>query len=319
MAVELSYNISDNLKQKLSVIEGLRQKIILYPIPPPLELKLKWEANLARLFWSLSLSGSTLQKAQMQKIVTPPIKKRLKPDAREVVDYKKALDYIRYNWKLSPLPVTPNSVRTLYNISCKSTVKKEITKWSQFEIEIKNLLDYLQAGNENPVIQASIAQIELFKLRPFPAGNGKVARLLSLLFLYKYGYDVRDLLVISEYFRRDVTTLERITTSTVKRANLTIWLEYYADGIEQELSKTLQNIKDEASSFTKTKAYWRLNQRQINILSQLDSPGTSITNIQLRKMFKVSHMTAKRDLMRLIAFGIIVQRGKGRGIHYTRV
>jgi Fic family protein len=53
------------------------------------------------------------------------------------------------------------------------------------------------------VIVAGIAQFQLVHIHPFVDGNGRSARLLSTLCLYRTGYDFKRLFTISEYYDRD--------------------------------------------------------------------------------------------------------------------
>jgi Fic family protein len=177
----------------------------------------------------------------------------------------------------------------------------------------------LQAGSENPVIQAGVAQIQLVTLAPFTDGNGRTARLLALLFLYKAGFDFRGLLVLEEYFRRDLAAFQEATESVSKNQNLTFWLEYFAKGVETQLEKALEDI---ASSRFKTHlpaSFWNLNDRQKEILSILEQPGSTITNKKVQQLFKISQITASRDLSRLASLGLIFVNGKGRSTYYTKI
>jgi Fic family protein len=55
----------------------------------------------------------------------------------------------------------------------------------------------------HPVIVAGIAQFQLVHIHPFVDGNGRSARLLSTLCLYRTGYYFKRLFTISEYYDRD--------------------------------------------------------------------------------------------------------------------
>jgi Fic family protein len=50
----------------------------------------------------------------------------------------------------------------------------------------------------------------------------------------------------------------------------------------------------------------------------VDRPGTRITNKMVQKHFKVSQITASRELAKLATLGLIISIGKGRSIYYTK-
>jgi len=311
--VNLSYSLSSPLVESLQRIDNLRQRILLTPLPKKTELRICWEAMINRIYWSLVLSSNPLTKAEMVKLlVSDQGKKRLIPDEQEVINYKKALDYISQNWLVSSDRVTPRVVLTLHDLACPGQFKGS-------EAALRQVLDYLQASSENPVVQAGVAQIQLVALAPFTDGNGRTARLLALLFLYKSGFDFRGLLVLEEYFRRDLAAFQETTENVSKSQNLTLWLEYFTKGVAAQLEKALEDIASGRSKTDLPTSFWNLNDRQKEILTILDQPDATITNKKVQKQCKVSQITASRDLSRLADLGLVFARGKGRSIYYTKV
>ncbi|MBI4033094.1 MAG: Fic family protein [Candidatus Blackburnbacteria bacterium] len=313
----LSFTFSGALRNSLQKIDGFRSQILLSPIPPRVELRLRWEATLNRIYWSLALAGDPLPKAEIIKLLTAE-KKRPTQAEQEVLAYKKALDYISQEWLVSPRRVTMQTVIDLYNISSRQTVGKHARLSYADENSIKHLLEYLQTGSDHPIIQAGIAQACLINIRPFFDGNGRVARLLGLLFLYKYGYDIQGFLVLSDYWRKDSKGLEYATERSLKTKNFTVWLEYFAHGILVEVEKIAQNLKSPVFQTDLPATFWRLNDRQKEILVILEEPEATITNKKMQKHFKVSQITASRDLAKLASLGLLFAHGRGRATYYTR-
>ncbi len=310
---DLSYNLSSSLTESLQKIENLRQKILLTPLSAKTETRLRWEAMINRIYWSLVLSGSPLTKAEMVKLLTSEgKKKRFTGEEQEVISYKKALDYISQNWLVTTERITPKVVVTLHDLACPDQLRGG-------EAPLKQVLDYLQASSENPVVQAGVAQIQLITLAPFSDGNGRTARLLALLFLYKAGFDFRGLLVLDEYFRRDLAAFRQTTENVSKSQSLTLWLEYFAQGVAAQLEKAQEDLTLQRSHLDLPATFWNLNDRQKEILTQMSQPDSTITNKKVQKQFKVSQITASRDLSRLAYLGLIFARGKGRSIYYTKV
>lgn len=69
---------------------------------------------------------------------------------------------------------------------------------------IRVMVAWLQKETQiNPVIVAGIAQFQLVHIHPFVDGNGRTARLLSTLCLYRTGYDFKRLFTINECYDRD--------------------------------------------------------------------------------------------------------------------
>lgn len=100
-----------------------------------------------------------------------------------------------------------------------------------------DLVGWLGAGQEtNAVLVAGIAQFQLVHIHPFVDGNGRTARLLSTLCLYRSGYDFKRLFTISEYYDRDRAAYYRAIQSVrARNMDLTGWLEYFTEGLATQM------------------------------------------------------------------------------------
>ena len=317
--INFSYTLSPLLREHIAAIETLRTKIALAPLSPKTELKLKFEAMVARIYWSLSLSGNPLTKNDIEDLMikTFPLfsidekAKKLSPDEKMVIRYKKAHDTITHEWLVNSQPVRIGTVMELAGTIETRQIRNE-------QVDISLILDYLHKSTDHPVVQAAIVQMQLVCLRPFQDGNGRLSRLLALLYLYKNGYDFRGMLVLEEYWRKDLASLDLIKDNVLKSNSLNMWLEYFASGMVVQLEKTVQRLNSLAFHIEKN-GHWELTDRQRNIVSVLEFPHATITNKKVQKHFKVSQITASRDLAKLLSLGLVVSHGKGRSTYYTRV
>ena len=104
---------------------------------------------------------------------------------------------------------------------------------------------------------------------PFAQGSGRMARLVNYLFLYRKGFDFRGLLVLDEYIRKDIVALREAVNSVFQTKNLTLWLEYYLQGMVIQLTKAYET----ESSHTTDPYFSGLNERQKKILYKLQEWG----------------------------------------------
>lgn len=307
----LSYGISPILKDNITTIEDLRVKILLTPLSAKNQLRFLWEAMINRIYWSLILNGGDQTKTQVTKVCMGSSKK---PGIRqqEIIKLKRVLEYISYEWNVSQKTVSARTILNLHDTSSSGDLR--IT-----EKNLKFLADYLAASSDHPVIQAGIAHILLEQTRPFTNGNGLTARLLAYLFLYKYGYDFRGLLVLEEYWGHDKSGYLYGIETVRNTGKATLWLEYFSKGVIVQLEKVLANITSLTSRLEVSSKLFDLNDRQKSIFAYLEQPEAKITNKNVQKKFKVSQITASRDLGKLATLSLIFARGKGRSVYYTRV
>jgi hypothetical protein len=312
----LSYTLTDKIQEDIKAIEVLRSKVLLTPIKPKTELKLRWEANINKTYWGLNLADNPMTKAQMSKLMSNTLSKKLKNTEKEVISYMNTLNLIREFWTANITALNSRGILEIYDLSCKPIFGSTASYFKSKELEIKKILAFIESGKDHPVIKAGLLQIEIIKLSPFENGTGRVARLLSHLMLARYGYDLRGLLVLEDYYRSDLVSLKEATNSIEKDKNATKWLTYFITGIKLGLEKVLKNLDIVRSS--NTVSFWKLSERQKRILEGINNPEVKITNKLIQKMFKISQITASRDLSKMANLGILLSHGKGRSTYYTR-
>ena len=248
----------------------------------------------------------------MVKVLTSHSKK-LSSEEEDVVSYKKAMDYISQQWLMPGKNVAVKDVLMLYDIFCKGGLIVPLSR-------IQELLDYVQAHEEHPVIQAGVISLGILRTQPFLEGNDRLSRLLSYLFLYKNGYDVRGLIEFEKTWREDRETFSQALKAGLEAARITLWLEYFSNSVLTALAQVYKKIQDSTpDNLGVHSSFWELSHRQKSILSLLEQPGLSITNRDVQKQFKVSQITASRDLSKLANLGLLFTHGKGRSVYYTRV
>ena len=318
--LNLSYNLSTILKDRLQKIDLIRKDILVTPLSPKTELQMRWDVMINRTYNSLVLANSPLTKPEMVKILTSRIifekdksKRKLNPSAEDVVLYKKALDYISQYWLVPGKNVTVKDVLILYDMFCEGDLKLPASR-------IQEVLDYVQAHEDHPVIQAGVAGLGIVRIQPFSLGNGRLSRLLSYVFLYKNGYDIRGLIEFEKTWTQDRQTYLEAIKIALEVTSITLWLEYFSNSVLTALNQVSKKIQDSASeNLGVHSSFWDISDRQKSIISTLDQPGLSITNRKVQKQFKVSQITASRDLSKLANLGLLFTHGKGRSVYYTKV
>lgn len=314
--ISLSYNLSPLLKDRLERADSFRKEILLTSIPPSLKLKIQWDTLVNRIYHSLSLSNSDITKSEIIKVLTSygtDSTKISNPNLQSIINYKKAFDNIYHNWLISRKNVTLKDILILYDTFCRGDL---IIPAPSFQ----ETLDYIQAREDHPIIQAGLASIGILKIRPFSDDNEKFSRLISYLFFYKYGYDVRGFLEPEEVWIDNKEAYFDSIKIGVNATSVTIWLEFFANSVALALESVYKSIKSESSdSWDRSDSSSKLNDRQKNILSLIDQPGSTVTNRKVQKKFSVSQITASRDLSKLTSLGLLFHHGKGRSVYYTRV
>ncbi len=286
---------------------------MLIPLPPLVEKQLQWRILAERIDSLLALSGINISLEDLKDVFgSGKTNQKLSAPLKEALLIKSGFDYIYDRWLATLMPVHVTDLKDFYaTIYPAGNIKIS-------EIELENTLQYVQVTQEHPIIQAALAQFTILNLYPFSQNNERFSLLTLYLFLYKQGYDFRRLLNIEEYFQLDLIKYKDLTNAASRSSNVTSWLEYVINGIVHQLKKIVKDISLKTELKTEMTSFAELNERQRLILHFLDAPGSKISNRIVQKMYKVSQITASRDLTKLVNLGLVFTLGKGRSTYYTK-
>ena len=314
----LTFTLSEKLNEEIEKIENLKKEILLFPLPVKTEVRMRWEALIDKIYWSMALIDDPVSKKDIVKILKTTTQKKKSLTEKRVVELNDVFNFIYYEWLASQSPITTNTLKKIYELGCKDERPGPAISKSD-EKELAKTLAYIQTGSDHPIIKAGIIQIQILDTVPFRYANNRMSRLASYLFLYKHYYDLKQLLVLEEYYRQDIVSFNQAIESATKGNNLTLWLEYFAEGVSSQAQKVLNELKEGISNSTLPVSYFRLNERQKKIMALVAKPNLVITNKKVQEMFGISQITASRDLSKLSSIGLLAAHGKGRGVYYTRI
>jgi Fic family protein len=165
----------------------------------------------------------------------------------------------------------------------------------------------------NPVLEAGVAQFQLVHVHPFVDGNGRTARLLSTLCLYRKGYDFKRLFTISEYYDRDRAAYYRAIQSVrAGGMDLTGWLEYFAEGLAVQMREVQKKGEQVIRrDIVLSKAHRAgIKERPIVLLSFLLDRGKG-TVAECEEALKGNRRTLQRDIRLLVEKGFLREIGTG--------
>ena len=165
----------------------------------------------------------------------------------------------------------------------------------------------------NPVLEAGVAQFQLVHIHPFVDGNGRTARLLSTLCLYRKGYDFKRLFTISEYYDRDRAAYYRAIQSVrAGGMDLTGWLEYFAEGLAVQMREVQEKgervIRRDVVLNRARRA--GLKERPLALFAFLLAKGKG-TVAECGEAVQGNRRTLQRDLRLLVDKGFVREVGTG--------
>lgn len=343
MLFDPKFTISISIASALNSIEHTRGFLEAANLSNDWIAKMQAKAFVLEAHHTTHIEGTHLSLDQSKKLIAGEVVSNVDAeDVRELLNYRGAFEFVS-EYVLSQGIITeglireihrrlvenvrgdsaqPGQYRLVQNYVANSKTKEIIyTPPSAYEVPIlmAELVNWLQREKAIPaVLVAGIAQFQLVHIHPFLDGNGRSARLLSTLCLYRSGYDFKKLFTSSEYYDRNrqdyYNALQSVRNNNM---DMTSWLEYFCKGLETQLrevkSKGTQAIQLEHLSID-----YKLSERQKQLLGHLFEREGDFSIQDYEKLLPgISKRSLQRDLSDLLSKGLIIQKGLKKGSRYS--
>jgi len=290
------------------------------------------------------IEGTQLTLEQSERLLKgEPLDDANPDDAKELINYRDAFDLVS-DYLDSEMPVTeglireihkrlvkgvrgnsadPGEYRKIQNYVVNSKTGETVyTPPPAYEIQrmMQELIDFVnQSTDINPVLVSGMAQFQLVHIHPFLDGNGRSARLLSTLCLYRKGYDFKRLFTISEYYDRNRSDYYKAIQSVRDNdMDMTGWLEYFTHA----LASQMQDIQLYGESVIRADVLARkhhLSERQQRAMQYILRNKEMVTKDLVEIFPDVNRRTLQRELKGLIDKGLIISEGATHQLVYHLV
>lgn len=189
--------------------------------------------------------------------------------------------------------------------------------------QVANLIDDLinfvskNEGKIDPFILAGIFHKQMVIIHPFMDGNGRTTRLMTKLLLAKMGLNTFNLFSFENYYNKNVTKYFQTVgefgdyNELVDKIDFTAWLEYFTEGIIDELLRVKKLLPQTGYS-----PATKLEEHHLNLLDFIKQNGF-ITDRDYAKLTLRAKATRAIDFNKLMEIGMIERKGKGRSTYYV--
>ncbi|OGQ57913.1 MAG: hypothetical protein A3I75_04490 [Deltaproteobacteria bacterium RIFCSPLOWO2_02_FULL_50_16] len=332
----ITHRLLENIKKISIIINNLNNT----HFPDVIQVEFEKRANSLSAHASTSIEGNPLPLTEVRKILKSH-PRHIRDSEREVLNYNNALkklnapikkrrvkfdlpfilklhkeimegllDKFRCG-KLREEPVFVNDPREgqpIYLPPDHGDVPKLVSELINFVDEGQDELDAL--------IMAGIFHKQCVIIHPFIDGNGRTTRLATKAILANMGLDTFNLFSFENYYNRNVSQYFKkvgVTGNYYEIANkmdFTEWLEYFSDGIIDELLRVEKELKvTTATPETTIKPY------HATMIDHIKSHGF-ITDNEYSKLVNRAKATRNLDFNKLISMKLIEKTGKGKSTYY---
>jgi Fic family protein len=342
------FKITNKVLLNIGKIEAAREVIENAPLVPSYEAKFRQEAIIRTVHHGTHIEGNPLEQKEVAQVLEGKKISAKDRDIQEVLNYREVLKYLN---KVKDEPITEKILLNIHNFTTKKILSKEQSgKFRSLQVrvtnsktgetsylpptppQVKNLvadfffwLNRLDPEEIHPVLKAGITHYILVAIHPFTDGNGRAARALATLVLFKEEYDIKKFFSIEEYFDKDAAryynVLQKVSNQSkdVTERDLTVWIEYFTEGLSAELSRIRDRVR-KLSVDLKLKSKMGqlpLNDRQLKLVEYMQEYG-QVSNKEWRSLLPmVSDDTILRDLKILIKKNLVRKKGKTKSAYYV--
>ena len=263
-------------------------------------------------------------------------------DEREIAGYRFVLDLIHENHE--HMEVTPNVILQLHRDLYRYTDAAHAGRWKDGDnvivgrgadgatrvrfvppsaLETPDAVTSLcasytsaeQAGRMDPLLLSALFTFDFVSIHPFNDGNGRLSRLLSLLTLYRGGYDVgRYVSIEAEIERSKATYYEALERSSAGwregAADYLPFATYYLGVVlacYRELDRQLEALTAGGAAYDVVRACLKSAARPLSKREIMDAVPL------------VSQRSTERALARLQEEGLVEKVGAARATRYRWV
>ena len=183
---------------------------------------------------------------------------------------------------------------------------------TSIENVLNNTFQWLLSTNDSPILSAGIFHHEFVYLHPFVDGNGRVARLLTVLILLSHNYQINKYFVLDDYYDID-RELYSDSLHSADSGDKTKWLEYFTDGVKYSLQSALGRIKE---GLVRLSFDVRPSPREQQAL-EIAGRYRELTSADLVKELHVTRQQAFNLLKALSEKGFLNKRGSTKNSFYV--
>ncbi len=317
MTATIAYTYSPLLQHNTKRIDQYRNRALSIPLLPRKEIELRHEATCLRILAALHQANLPMTMQELTGLFTRN-PKRPHPIEHQALLYRQALMYIRDEWTGQARPLTVSAIEVLMHIAVPMLSRHISRCVRESAADIKHLIAYTETQPDHPVIAAGLTHAYIAHTPLHKYSDGRMTFLISSLILTRHGYDCRGMLSLESELTRDTNAYDHALHSIRQLGQMTVWLEYYTNSVVSAYETLLGNFEGpDTEKKRRNGSVSVLNTRQNQIRMLLDMPGAKITNREVQKRFRISQITASRDLTRLVSYGFLTSSGKGRSVYYT--
>ena len=335
------YTITNRLLANIKRVNSLVSELNNRRFPNIVLLGLEKAAREVSAHASTSIEGNPLPLTEVKKI----LKSRpanVRESEKEVLNYNEALRYLNNRLQKDHLALSLDLILEIHKSIMKDLLPRQDVGRLRNKpvivndprtgqtiylppdaVEVKplltDLIDFIKAKRKeiDSLLLSGIFHKQMVLVHPFMDGNGRTTRLATKILLAEMGLNTFNLFSFENYYNKNVARYfkyvgEQGDYNELKgHIDFTLWLEYFTEGIIDELLRVGQILPQVGIS-----PDTRLQEHHHKILDFINKNGF-IKDSDYAKLVDRARATRILDFQKLVELGILDRKGKGKATYYV--
>ncbi|MBO7537179.1 MAG: Fic family protein [Alphaproteobacteria bacterium] len=326
-----NYRITQEILECLTKIEMIKNSFRDSKISPVLLASLKSSAKIETIHYSTKIEGNRLTRKEVEQTIfkRKVIENRIR-DSSEVKSYYNAMNYIE-KCLVQDLPFSEKLIKKTHNLVEGATSPYRDGQNAIYDNASGNivylppeakdvpglmnsLIDLVNNDQQTPrVIVAGLVHYQFVTIHPYYDGNGRTARLLTSFLMRKYGYELKDIYSLEEYYANDLAGYYSALATHPhhnyyegrETADLTGWIEYFVRGVADVFEKI--QIKTQTTNSRKD---FSGEMRQLDVtqrkILELFTEFQEVSSMQIAEYLGMSQQSARLLANRWVDDGFMI-------------
>ena len=336
----IKVTLTNDILKKISSIDENRFSLSAIELPPMTKNRLRKNSKKKSSYASNKIEGNPLTERQADEAIERDEHKHFLKPEQEIRNYFLALNLLEERLKRKEAfskamilevqamvekgaskekiglrgPMPPGVLFAVYDATT-GTPDYIPPEYSDIPKLLDELVDYVNATDDHPLIIAAVVHYQLVTIHPFEDGNGRTARLMSGYILDFYGYGFNGIGSLEEYFAYDPDEYYESLqmglpvlyySGRENPPHPEIWVNYFLRMMELYSKKVCELSKDvQADDLDGSLSY--LNAREKDLLVfLLKKRILEFTPIDVSKMIGVTNKTIINRCAKLTNNGFLV-------------
>jgi Fic family protein len=178
-----------------------------------------------------------------------------------------------------------------------------------------NLIYYLnEFDNTHPLIKVALMHYQFETIHPFRDGNGRLGRMLIILYLCSIGVLTQPLLYLSAYFEKFKDQYNERLYAVSAKGDVNGWLNFFFKGVKVQADDAVNRSLKLQEYLEKSRLLLQNKTNSSNTLIVLDQLFTNpyITLPEAKKLLKTKNLSTPKNVIDILVKNSILKEITGR-------